>query len=269
MGKKHKRQPITNLTAKVTTRLPKKPAIPRWISSVSSIPHTAPLRGLPKAPKVFYTDTAWAKIQYLIHNCPKEVGWMGLAELRPTGNYLIEDIFVPEQEVQAAETDISAHSLNRLLFQLVQAGKDPTKLLYWGHSHVNMMVSPSIQDEEMIQTFVEGIPEGAFFIRGIYNKSGDSKVDVYTKPLGGLGWIFQCVENGIVPRTLTDETREAMKELIAQNVKVKVLPLPVNTYKGNTPYRGYNPKSPAEAGLLEDLDDAELHELLPSWSLYP
>ena len=44
-----------------------------------------------------------------------------------------------------------------------------------GHSHVNMGVGPSGQDDSMILEF----KTRDFFIRGIFNKKGDIKMDIY------------------------------------------------------------------------------------------
>jgi len=206
------------------------PRIPPWIHSSSSTPASHFLFTAPPAPRVFYTDVAWSKLQLAIHHCAKEVGWFGTVERTQSGNFLITDIFVLKQEVTAATTEIDGDALNALYEELFQQGKDPNQLRYWGHSHVNMAVSPSINDEEMVQEYVEDLGADDFFIRGIYNKRGASKVDVYIKQNEDMGWIHECVENTRVAPTFAGATD--FVEAIKRDVVVYVPPTP--TKKRNT-----------------------------------
>ena len=177
----------------------------------------------PKAPEVYYTPLVWESIRYLVDTIPSEVGWLGIADkIEDTGNYLVTDIYVPEQTVSGVETDISAEALTKLALELESQNIPSEKLIYWGHSHVNMGVTPSMQDELQIEDFLENGCE--FFIRGIYNKRGDSKVDVYDSQ---QNCVHQCVRNGLQPTELDDLLKTRLDSLIKANVKkpvVKALP---------------------------------------------
>lgn len=197
---------------------PRKPQQRRFdFSAGSTTPSRARIerkveRAEKPAPRVFYTAEVYDLIKFLVAHCEKEVGWLGMVDT--IGNdYLITAIYVPEQEVHGTETDIDADAMAALAMEILDANEDPSKLFYWGHSHVNMGVSPSGQDEQQVDEYLVNCPG---FIRGIYNKKGDSKVDVFL-PEEGIVW--QCCENRIYSPGLTPEQEAQFKEQIKRNVK--------------------------------------------------
>lgn len=185
-----------------------------------------PAKDQPKAPSVWYTDKVWEKIRLLVDTCQKEVGWLGYVEKYSDDTYVVVEIYVPPQTVTAAETDIEADAMGDLAMKLLDEGLDPSKLIYWGHSHVNMGVSPSGQDETQIEEFIEHCP---IFIRGIYNKKGDAKVDVFDT---NQMLIFQCVKNQVLSPLSLDEETEFLRE-IKDNVKERTY-----GYTGGGNWRG-------------------------------
>ena len=163
------------------------------------------------APRVFYLPEVYDVIKFLVAYCKKEVGWLGMVE--QIGNdYVVTEVFVPEQIVHGAETDIDAEAMAALVMELLDANKDSSKLYYWGHSHVDMGVTPSGQDETQIDEYLVDCPK---FIRGIYNKRGDTKVDVFHRD---DGVVWQCVENRIWSPGLSKEQYEQWKALVDENV---------------------------------------------------
>ena len=206
MGKRSRRRFLARSSSSPIL-LPAAPALPApWIESSSSSSKSHFMYSAPAAPSVFYTDEAWAKMQLTISHCQKEVGWVGLVERHGKNNFLITDIFVPSQEVTGATTNIDPNALIELVDQLTRDGLDPDKLRYWGHSHVTMDVTPSVTDERQVQEYVESIGDNDFFIRGIYNKQGNSKVDVYIKHSEDMGWIHECVHDQRIAPTFTNTT---------------------------------------------------------------
>jgi hypothetical protein len=169
-------------------------------------------RAKTRIPTVFYTIEVKALIDLIVAHCPKEVGWWGTVETLASGDYLISDIYVPEQFVTGTETDILPDAMMSMALGIIQEGKDPDTLYYWGHSHVNMGVTPSGQDEDQVETYLD---DHAVFIRGIYNKSGNSKVDVYDRD---RGLVFQCVPNH-TPSPLSAELIDLWKKHLDLNVK--------------------------------------------------
>jgi len=166
-------------------------------------------------PEVRYVPYVYDVIQHIVLTQPQEIGWLGLVDKTDYG-YLVTDIYIPEQTVSAAETDIDQDAMAALALEIDDAGLDPSKLLYWGHSHVNMAVSPSHQDEQQIASFVENNP---YFIRGIYNKEGQAKVDVYDKK---ANTIYQCVRDRVDTPGLTKADLKDLNALTKANVTKRV-----------------------------------------------
>ena len=145
-----------------------------------------PIRGAtqyPAEPDIFFTREAWVKQCHLVQTCSKEVGWFALVDHNAEANsFTITELVIPNQEVTAAETDIGKEDLADAAMELIEAGKDTSKMYAWFHSHVNMGVTPSTQDEYQVEDFLEDLmdqPEIPAFIRGIQNKKGELKLDVY------------------------------------------------------------------------------------------
>lgn len=145
-----------------------------------------PIKGAtkyPGEPTIYFTREAWVKQCHLVSKCTKEVGWFALVDYDEMYNtFTITELVIPNQEVTSAETDIGKENLADAAMELIEQGKDISKMFAWFHSHVNMGVSPSAQDEYQVEDFLEDLadqPEVPAFIRGIQNKQGDLKLDVY------------------------------------------------------------------------------------------
>ena len=170
------------------------------------------------APEVLYTPEVWAIIQHIVQTCEREVGWWG--HVRQVGSdYLIDAIYVPEQTVTGTETDIKPEAMASLAMEVMDENRSPSNLYYWGHSHVNMPVSPSGQDEQQVEEYLEDLP---IVIRGIYNKKGASKVDVFDK---NARIVHQCVHTRLEVLTV-DEIME-LNALLKQNVTERTYIAPI------------------------------------------
>ena len=216
MSRKHR----SKLGKVATVYPPKKPAptSPYCISSKSMTPTTSTIvrTSATAAPMVFYAPLVKAQMDYIIDRCTAEVGWLGLVD-KVEGGYLVKKIYVPYQEVSAAETDISVATMIDLAEEIFASNEVTSQLYYWGHSHVNMSVNPSMQDEEQIEEYLEHCP---LFIRGIYNKKGDSKVDVYDRD---SNIIFQCVRNQVYCE-LPIDAKTRVDTILTANVKQRAFP---------------------------------------------
>lgn len=212
MSKSNKKHIRAENAKKALAALPDKS--PKFQVKAGSLqPKIEPLfeRKKSEAPVVWYSNRAWQKMKQAISICPEEVGWLGTVD-KVDGGYMVTDIHVPEQIVTGAETDISADALAQLVVDLDY----PENLYYWGHSHVNMGVSPSGQDEQQTAEYLE---HNDVFIRGIYNKRGDSKVDVFDMVEGML---YQAVKNGVKIEPLAEDEMEAFTAIVKTNVKKRV-----------------------------------------------
>jgi hypothetical protein len=198
-----------------------------------------PIKGgkhYPKEPTIYFTREAWVKQCHLVDKCTKEVGWFALVDYDPTDeSFTIDEIVIPVQTVTATETDIGKEALADAAMALIEQGKDTSRMYAWFHSHVNMGVGPSGQDEYQVEDFLEDLadqPTIPAFIRGIQNKKGDLKLDVYYVQ---HGIAFQNVDHYV----LYDDDPQWAKDvdaLIKENVKDPVTYAPY-TYPGV----GYKP----------------------------
>lgn len=167
---------------------------------------------LPPRPTVVFTPKAKQKTDLIIDTCQKEVGWFCLVDTSQTGFLIIEDVFVPKQTVSSVETDIDAQDEINMVLALDDAGVDITKLIGWFHSHVNMDVGPSAQDEHQTECYIEKHP---VFLRGIMNKKGEAKFDVYYRDAGiahtNLSWYTQL-------DSLSQDEIQELKDTLRTNV---------------------------------------------------
>ncbi|MCP5004638.1 MAG: hypothetical protein GY941_11980 [Planctomycetes bacterium] len=221
-----------------------------WISSlfhqlkeyiIMVTPTIKPLAGLGiPIPIIYVTPAALAKINYYVDLCDAEVAWMGLVTRKNTKDniYLtITDVYAPEQDVTATTADITADGIAKYVTELIEAGKDPQLLRYWGHSHVNMGVNESGTDLDTFREHSENLSEGDMFIMSIHNKKGMIRCHVYL----GNGTFAENVEMCSPP---IRGAKAAVKRELAANIFTPYVPT-IHSTQRITPYglnktTGYN-----------------------------
>ena len=127
-------------------------------------------------PIIKINATALMKMRLYCAESSEEVGW--LCYVRKDGNvYTISDTVMVEQETSAVTADLHEEGLQKLASKLIKEGKEDLLDLVkgWGHSHVNMAVSPSGTDDETFEQFYQHCP---FFIRIICNKKDEMRIDL-------------------------------------------------------------------------------------------
>lgn len=103
-----------------------------------------------------------------------EIGWLAFVEKFDDQGFLITDCALLKQEVHSTTTEITAEGL--LEFWNAVAPEKHNQIKLWGHSHVNMSVNPSGQDDAQMDYFKDGNP---WFIRLITNKKREYYIDIY------------------------------------------------------------------------------------------
>ena len=129
-------------------------------------------------PVVRVAPKAFSKMQHLVTWSDVEVGWLGVVK-RLDHTYTIKDIFLFDQEVNSVTCEITPESLALFAEDLLKlkCGMEIfNNIRMWGHSHVNMPVSPSHQDDVQFEELAKN--SGDYFIRVIANKKGELKVDL-------------------------------------------------------------------------------------------
>lgn len=201
-----------------TNRVVNLPAVtePKWRAAATSMVKAKSFitQRAVDEPVLFYTAKVKAIIDHLVQKSPQEIGWLGTVQTLQNG-YLVDRIYVPKQQVTHTETDIDEGAMAALAEEMFAAGIDPGTLFYWGHSHVNMGVSPSGQDERQVREYLDNCP---IFIREIRNKRGEAKVDIYDRE---ERIVHQCVQTAVV-YSLTDTEKEHLDTIMANNVRGRV-----------------------------------------------
>lgn len=153
---------------------------------------------------------------YVQGSSSDEIGWLGIVDDLGSHKYLCSQVYAPLQEVHGATTEITAEGLVDLAERLVPSQVESLRL--WGHSHVNMGVSPSSQDREQMSLFISnGMP---WFFRIICNKKGDMGVTFFDYENGY--YITACpwdVYNPVDTSEIVAEAETEMKENVRQFAK--------------------------------------------------
>lgn len=164
-------------------------------------------------PQVFISKLAYDKTVEYITQSKGEVGWLGTA-VRVDKDYYIEDTYLFKQEVSSVTTEIKEDGLNEFAMELIskEGGIDIwNKMRVWGHSHVDMSTSPSGQDDEQMNLFLDNPND--FFIRVIGNKSEEFKIDIWDF---NSGLIYENADFTLV----YDESTENMLSTLNKQIKV-------------------------------------------------
>jgi|GEM_PF-2086645 len=228
-------------------------------------------------PEIMIHKQAIAKMMAYVKNCTDEIGWLGTA-IKKKGIYIIKDVYLFDQEVHSTTTEITSEGLGLFGEQLLTQPNGMeiwNELKVWGHSHVNMSVQPSGQDNKQMETFATGGHD--WFIRIIANKDKELKVDVYDFNNGII--FIDCHWETLLNTeeyTIQKQIKELQKKLseystsyfeeientikpeILQKVKKKIFYTPnyTNTNYGNRlGYRDYN-----EYGSVKNFNEKKINE---------
>jgi len=117
------------------------------------------------------------------------------------------------------------------------------QMRFWGHSHVNMGVFASGQDESQICQLVDQV--NGYFIMGIFNKRGEARFDIVTPDI----WIKHAPWS--IAYEVDDTLRDAIQEEISEKVSQSYY-YPTYTYNNGT-YPS-TPKTPVGNGNAKAAD---------------
>ena len=165
-------------------------------------------------PEIVLTPESHKHIYTIIKNCgDDEIGWLGSVKQKDN-KFTIDNIFLFEQKVGFAETEIDAQALGKF-YSDYNKKFGPSllnRILFWGHVHPGD-TDPSPQDENQMELFAHN----KYFIRGIFNRDGhacfdffdyQSKIKIIDCP-----WSIEC--------KIDTKFENDIKEEIAKKVKKK------------------------------------------------
>lgn len=117
--------------------------------------------------EVLFENDAYKKMNALVENCDKEIGWYGTVERTSEKQFLIKDIIMFPQTVsgvtvQTDDTEYTnwSNGLPDEVFNFMR---------FYGHSHVRMGCSPSKIDSDHYKSMIQNCHD--FYIFGIFNKN--------------------------------------------------------------------------------------------------
>lgn len=209
--------------------------------------------------EVYILPTARAKMELYCDLSEGEIGWLAFVEKFEDQGFLITDCVLLKQEVHATTTEIDPAALLELWGATPIEAQSKIKL--WGHSHVNMGVTASGQDDTQMEYFKDGNP---WFIRLITNKKREYNIDIYDYAAGIKVHLDQAELKDYNPQA------KELRESIAAEIKEKVskkeykpatssLPAKSSSYsKGYGNYRGYKKTSKKKQDILPMLEDIEV-----------
>lgn len=197
---------------------------------------------------VKFEELADKKIQYMTELANDEIGALCLVEKYKTQGedtiaieYCVTDVFIVEQEVNGATCELSPQGLAKLYGKL---GKQANNLLCWYHSHINMGVTPSGQDEIMFKELYNN--SDTFYIRIIGNKKGEFNITIYDKE---EGYIFSDV------LVYVDPIKDPIKDFISAEIKEKVTKKEYKPSVTYTPTKNKKSKHKHSSYYFQDVFD--------------
>jgi hypothetical protein len=92
------------------------------------------------------------RIQAFVDECPDEISGLGEIKTLVSQGFELNQPFILEQPVTGASTDITESAAN-FVYELAEKGQSPAPYKFWWHSHVNMDVFWSSEDEATARGF--------------------------------------------------------------------------------------------------------------------
>ena len=126
---------------------------------------------------LWLTQLAYRKTVSLITTFSDEVAWHGIATKLENGEFVLEDILVYPQEVTGSTVNTDQDGYTEWLY----AFDDDTfsKIRMQGHSHVNMSVSPSVDDDRHREQILNQLEGDMFYIFMVWNKRLETHTLIY------------------------------------------------------------------------------------------
>lgn len=160
--------------------------------------------------------------------CSDEVGWLGRVVRDTDGEadgYVVEEVYLVEQEVHGATTELSEAGMSKLYTELLAKpnGVDlANQIRFWGHSHVNMQCTPSGQDIKQLRQLASQNADG-WYLACIINKRDEMNMML---ALGGGSLVLQQLP--VI--TLVNNDKRLEEEVKADLARL-VKPLPPAQYR--------------------------------------
>ena len=173
-------------------------------------------------PKIMISREALEDMAFFVDEVTDEVSWLGTVQMIGedpiSATYLIEKVYLIEQTVSGAETEMTTEGIAATYEALLKKRNGMeivNKMFFWGHSHPHFGTTPSGPDEEQMKLFRDN--NNPFFIRGIFNKEGRAQFSLFLHPQNlefhDVSWSTVSV--------ISEARKTALKKEIEEKVKKK------------------------------------------------
>lgn len=186
-------------------------------------------------PIILFTPRALTMMALIVKQAPQEVGWFGAVKKLGPMSYMVHDIYLREQKVNAVECDIDKDDIAKLAMELIEQPDGVEKvnqIRMWGHSHANMGVTPSGTDDHTFEDYYKSVDD--FFIMLIMNKSNDIRCELalHTTKLiyKNCEWSIYCEGYDDIKTQITKQVETMIKPI---QYDVKKTPIWTNGYPDN------------------------------------
>lgn len=170
-------------------------------------------------PTIYFTPEVVQQMAFIVQNANIEVGWLGTVKLLEDNNLLVDHIYIPKQDANSATCEINDEGAIGYAQELIDLGMEDRlgDVRFWAHTHVNMSVGASSQDDTQFLKLTEQAAD--FWLRLIVNKHGDWNLSLIYPHLGiqleNLSWQYYLADS------LSDSTKQSLLEAIETRVTRK------------------------------------------------
>lgn len=174
----------------------------------------------PDSMKIKFDSIVWDKMRTWIEMTRQEISGLGCVRREADGTFHVYDIFLVKQENTGTFTDIEDEALHSLMWELMQlddedGGSRYSDLKFWWHSHANMGVTWSGQDDRCI---AEKLQHGAdWWLSAVLNIPGkiSTRLDTKNPPMR-----FDSLKVDIT-HVVSDEVKEWCRKEYEEKVTEK------------------------------------------------
>lgn len=248
---------LTTFIESVKAKFADKKGVPTKITL-----ETNPSTKLADADKVsaIFENEAYKKMQALIKETTKEVGWYGTVERPSEKTFVITDILVCPQTVTA--TTVTTDDEEFAAWQNALSDDVFNSMRFYGHSHVKMGVTPSGTDDTFQDDILQNVTD--FYIFGIFNQYNASWFNIYDVANNIL-----YEKDDIKYEYYVEPAQEWAKEQLKKYVKKHVAPTytkpstsnyHAGSYANGYGYGGYN------SAAKQDKEVDEIDEYWENWA---
>ena len=173
--------------------------------------------------KIIIDQEALNRLKSYVTAVSTEITGLGIVN-RDGNNFHIPEIFLLEQDASAASATLDSVAVSKLITKLHREGKDPSKLKFWWHSHVNMNPFWSGTDDGTCERFhnEQDPAKLQYFISVVMNKSFEylCRFDIYQPLRMTIDRIMlQVGGEHVVPEDVSEEVEKKVHTTKFENEK--------------------------------------------------